>query len=119
MRSLRLTTATAVKCGVAILAAMAVLAPGLVVLRGGGDGELVRAGLVSAVIMTLGATMLRMLAAPSRGAYLDAGLSPNPFSSVVGVQGPYVAKAPAQGTAPTALRESSRPERSSVATRLR
>ena len=102
MRSLRLTTATAVKCGVAIPAAMAVLVPGLVVLRGGGDGELVRAGVVSAVVVIVGAAMLRM-----------------PFSPVLGVHVPYVAKTPPQGAAPTALRESSRPERSSVATRLR
>jgi hypothetical protein len=98
---------------------MAVAVPGLVVLRDGGDGELARAGVVSAVVVIVGAAMLRMLAASTRSAYLDAGLSPNPFSPVLGVHGPYVAKAPSQGAAPTAFRESSRPEPSSVATRVR
>jgi hypothetical protein len=41
MRSLRLATTMAVNCGVPIPAAMAVMVPWLVVLRG--DGELVRA----------------------------------------------------------------------------
>jgi hypothetical protein len=115
MQSRRIETATAVKCGALVLAAMAVALPMIALVSGGPEGAVVRSSAISIGLLFLSGAMLLALSRAFRDVRFDDGLSANPFAPAMGVDLSQAAKAPAV----SGPRESRWPERPSAATRSR